>query len=113
MPKTPRMMSLTTSLVLVIALLAAEWLYVRTFFRRVEPALIERVENSLALKIEFGVLHHWQVGELSPDDGARSRLALSAAVSAIHLAVMLGFAIGLLVVAAGVVTPLVWWHQRA
>ena len=112
MPKRSPMMSMTTSLLLVVALLASEWIYLRLFFRTVEPALVERVEAALDVKIGFGLLHHWQVREWSGREAARSRVAVSAAVSAIHLVVMLGFALGLLVVAAAVVTPLVWWHQR-
>ena len=112
MPKERRMMSLPVSLALVAALLASEWFYVRTFFRRVEPALIERVEAWLEVKIDFGLLHHWQVDEVREAGAQRSRFAASAAVSAIHLAVMLGFVVGLMLVAAAVVTPMVWWHQR-
>jgi hypothetical protein len=113
MPKHARMMSLTTSLLLVAALLASEWFYVRIFLRVVEPALIERVEASLEVKIGFGLLHHWQVREVAGREAGRSRLALSTAVSTIHLAVMLAFAVGLLAVAAAVVAPIVWWHQRS
>jgi hypothetical protein len=107
------MMSMTTSLLLVVALLASEWIYLRAFFRSVEPALIERVEAALDVKIGFGLLHHWQVREWAGEEADRSRLGVSTLVSAIHLLVMLGFAIGLLAVAAVVVSPIVWWHHRS
>ncbi len=106
------MMSLPLALVLVVGVLAAEWFYLRVFLRTVEPALIQRVERSLDVRIGFGFFHHWEVRDAGPDRSGAQRLALSAAIFGIHLGVMLVFAIGLVILALTIIAPVVWLHQR-
>ena len=106
------MVSLPIALALMAVLLAGEWFYIRTFFTRVEPALIARVESALDVKIGFGLFHHWEVRDAGAQRGAAQRFAVSAAVFAIHLGVMLAFAVGLLALAGLVFGPAIWLHRR-
>jgi hypothetical protein len=105
------MMSLPLSLALMVALLGAEWLYVRAFFTRVEPALVARVETALGVRIGFGLLHHWEVREAAGEPAQGSPRAGSLAVAAIQLGAMMVFALGLLAVAAAISAPAILWGR--
>jgi hypothetical protein len=103
------MMSLPLSLALMVALLGAEWLYVRAFFTVVEPALIARVETALGVRIGFGPLHHWEVREAEPEGERAAPRAGGLVVAAIQVGVMVAFALGLLAVAAAISAPAIGW----
>ena len=107
------MVPLPVSLLLLVLALGCELLYVRAFFGRVEPALIARVETALDVTIGFGPLHHWEVREVGSRAAQRSAFARSAAVGAVQLAAMLGFALGLFAIAAAIFgPPIVWIRLR-
>ena len=103
------MMSLPLSLALMVGLLGAEWLYVRAFFTKVEPALVARVENAFGVRIGFGPLHHWEVLEASGERAPDQPRAGALAVAAIQVGAMVAFALGLLAVAAAISAPAILW----
>lgn len=107
------MLPLPLSLVLMLALVGAEWLYVQTFFTRVEPALIARAERALDVEVRFGLLHHWNVRPTDPPRPSLVTLRAQVALLVLQLGTMLAFALGLLALAAAVFGPAIWLYRRS
>ena len=88
------------SLLLFFGLLAGMYLYVTFFWLKVEPAIKARVEQRLAVKLNYSLFRFWSIDDTSWADYPGNRTTLWLTVTVINFAVVLGLVLVLVVAIA-------------